>query len=78
MYLSHKGVTGMDSYWINEFNDEDILFSSDESEDAFYCPYTNGPQCALLCNGWQPQELCETLECEQLKLLKRNRKKHAA
>lgn len=52
--------------WFDSVDDEDPI---DEEEDSFYCPYTNAAQCALLTKGWQPQELCLTLECEQVKLV---------
>ncbi|MEN6357705.1 MAG: hypothetical protein ABFD83_11550 [Armatimonadota bacterium] len=70
----------MDSYWMNEFNtDDDMLFGAQDTDDSdFYCPYTNGPECALMTKGWQPQEICESLECEQLKLLKHNKRHKAA
>jgi hypothetical protein len=65
---------------MNEFNNEDdmLLDFEETSEDGFYCPYTNGPECALMIKGWQPQEICESLECEQLKLLKHNKRHKAA
>lgn len=34
--------------------------------DTFYCPYTNGPECAMVTKGWGPQELCDALQCEKL------------
>jgi hypothetical protein len=68
----------MNSDWI-----DDLLGGSDNSgeniSDSFYCPYTNTTVCALNKNGWQPQELCEVLECSQLKFFKgKKRRKHAA
>ncbi len=57
---------------------DDIGGSSIYDEDplgGFYCPYTNTSECALLTKGWQPQELCETLECDQLKLFHRKPRK---
>lgn len=56
----------MGSDWMDEVTDGDMLFL-DESVGGFYCPYTNGPECALSSNSSQPQDLCEVLECEQLK-----------
>ncbi len=52
----------------------------DDSTGSFYCPYTNGDKCALMTKGWQPQELCKDLECDQLKFVKRahHRKRKAA
>jgi hypothetical protein len=62
--------------WLNE------LFGSGEFQDdtlgAFYCPYTNGAECALMTKGWQPQELCRDVECEQLKFFKPHHKKRKA
>ncbi|MCE5321841.1 hypothetical protein LLG46_00840 [bacterium] len=70
----------MDSYWMNELNNDDDTFlgMEDDDENEFYCPYTNGPECALMTKGWQPQEICESLECEQLKLIRRNKRNEAA
>jgi flagellar motor component MotA len=70
----------MDSYWMSEFNNEDELSfgMEDNDENDFYCPYMNGSECALIIKGWQPQEICESLECEQLKLLRRNKHHEAA
>lgn len=48
---------------------------ADDPLGAFYCPYTNGSECALFTKGWQPQELCDVLECEQLKLFDRRSKR---
>lgn len=62
----------------SEWFDELLGGESDFGEDplgAFYCPYTNTSECALLTKGWQPQELCEVLECEQLKLVHRQPKR---
>jgi len=67
----------MESSWMDEFSNNGFLFGEDEPTD-FYCPYTNGSECALLTKGWQPQELCESIECSQLKLFKRNKKHRAA
>lgn len=56
--------------WMDEFIDEDPL-AGEDSTGAFYCPYTNGAECALFSKGWQPQDLCEALECDQLNLFQR-------
>ncbi|MCE5199491.1 MAG: hypothetical protein ABFD54_08825 [Armatimonadota bacterium] len=61
----------MDSDWM----DEDSLFD-DEGSNDIYCPYTNSSQCALMANGWQPQELCQSVECEQLKLFRHTGNNH--
>ena len=53
--------------WFDSIDDEDVR--DQESEDSFYCPYTNAAQCALLTKGWQPQELCLAIECDQVKLV---------
>lgn len=63
--------------WFDSVDDEDPI----DEEDTFYCPYTNAARCALLTKGWQPQELCLTLECEQVKLVHRRpqqQKRHKA
>ena len=57
--------------WFDSIDDEDVL--DEQQEDAYYCPYTNAAQCALLTKGWQPQELCLALECDQVRLVHRNR-----
>ena len=62
---------------------DEIVGSSVFGEDpigAFYCPYTNTSECALLTKGWQPQELCQVIECDQLRMFqpKPRRKKRAA
>jgi hypothetical protein len=57
--------------WFDYIEDDTSLDT--EHDEAFYCPYTNAAQCALLTKGWQPQELCMALECEQVKLVERNR-----
>lgn len=67
----------MNSEWFDYIEDE----ASDSQESSFYCPYTNTDQCALLVNGWQPQELCSVLQCPQLKLIKHDHhpnKRHRA
>lgn len=60
----------MSSDWFDEF---EHTGSGETIEDSFYCPYTNSSECALLKKGLQPQELCLALECEQMKLVQRNR-----
>lgn len=58
---------------------DDILGAGPPFEDdplgSFYCPYTNTSECALITKGWQPQELCEALECEQMKYFQRRTRK---
>jgi hypothetical protein len=71
-----KGVA-MSSEWMDNFVDDDILFDTEETSD-YYCPYTGGSECALMTKGWQPQELCEGIECNQLQLFRRGRKDQAA
>ena len=63
--------------WMDELWQSDPSFDEDPTE-SFYCPYTNRDECALLTKGWQPQELCAALECEQLKYLRRRRRSQAA
>lgn len=53
-----------------DFAQDDYSSLDDDTTGTFYCPYTNGAECALLVKGWQPQELCVALECEQLKLFR--------
>lgn len=60
----------MGSVWNDEIWEEDIELDGD-SIGEFYCPYTNASDCALLTKGWQPQELCRDLECDQLRLIER-------
>lgn len=60
----------MSSGWLGEMNYDDM--PGEEQSDSFYCPYTNTAQCALIQKGLQPQELCLALECEQMKLVRRN------
>lgn len=68
----------MGSDWMDEFSGADFALG-DDSTDGFYCPYTNGAECALISRGWQPQELCDALECEQLKLFdRRHRRRNEA
>jgi len=57
------------SSWLDDIRD----LSQTSSGDDIYCPYTNSDKCALLKKGWQPQELCLALECEQMQVLKHNR-----
>ena len=57
--------------WFDSVDDEDVI--DEEQQDSYYCPYTNAAQCALLAKGWQPQELCLALECEQAKLVHTHR-----
>ena len=64
--------------WMDDLLGESVE-SSEDTLGAFYCPYTNSAECALMSKGWQPQELCEGLECDQLKLVKRTKRRgHAA
>jgi len=56
----------MSSSWMDEISEGDALFP-DENYGGFYCPYTNASKCALGSNSSQSQELCEVLQCEQLK-----------
>lgn len=68
----------MELDWMDDLLGESAA-SSEDTLGTFYCPYTNNAECALLSKGWQPQELCEGLECEQLKAFKRiKRRGHAA
>ena len=63
--------------WFDEELGERFLLEDDDN--TLYCPYTNGSTCAVAANGWQVQELCEALECEQLRLLPRaKRRRHKA
>ncbi len=62
----------MSSEWIDDIFGEDIDADGIDFE-SFYCPYTNGAQCALVTKGWQPQELCSALECDQLKVYQRSK-----
>lgn len=43
--------------------------TTNTTHNTCHCPLTNGDKCAVLANGWQPQELCHALKCEQLKLI---------
>ncbi|MHB9035091.1 MAG: hypothetical protein ACYC64_00390 [Armatimonadota bacterium] len=67
----------MSSDWMDDLADDDILFDGEETAD-FYCPYTNGPECALMTKNWKPQDLCESIECSQLRLFTRIHKHKAA
>ena len=67
----------MDSHWMDELEGEESRFE-DDSLGAFYCPYTNGAECALQSKGWQPQDLCEALECDQLKLFHLSKRRDKA
>jgi len=58
------------SSWLDDIDDDSLEQSTD---DPFYCPYTNTAKCALLVKGWQPQELCLALECEQMQMIKHTR-----
>ncbi len=67
----------MSSEWFDYIEDD----SQTSEEEILYCPYTNSDKCALLIKGWQPQELCNVLDCPQLKLIKHTqpkRKRHQA
>ena len=63
----------MSSEWYDELSGGGSDFA-DDPMDGFYCPYTNGAECVLFSKGWQPQELCDVLECEQLKRFERRNK----
>lgn len=56
----------MSSGWMDKITNDDMM-PRDDSCGAFYCPYTNGSECALRSNTTQPQDLCEAIECEQLR-----------
>ena len=56
----------MSSDWMDELM-SDSPRDSNDSDGTFYCPYTNAAECALLTMGWQPQELCRDLDCDQLR-----------
>ena len=58
----------MGSNWLDElWADDDRI--DEEGTDDFYCPYTNGAECPIISKGWQPQEICSVIECDQLKLV---------
>ena len=64
--------------WMDDFLGDDSS-PGEDSLGEFYCPFTDGAECALMTKGWQPQELCEALECDQLKLFQRGvRRRHEA
>ena len=63
----------MSSGWMDEFLGEDAI-EPEETED-FYCPYTNSSECALITKGWQPQELCYDINCDQLKYVAHNERR---
>lgn len=67
----------MNSDWMDQLNEHDSLFD-DDAEGSLYCPYTNGAECALLEKGWQVQELCKVLDCDQLKLFQNAGKRDQA
>ena len=58
----------MGSDWLDELWADDGRLD-EEGADDFYCPYTNGTECPIISKGWQPQELCDAIECDQLKLI---------
>jgi hypothetical protein len=62
------------SYLEDFFSDDSLL--AEEPGDTVYCPYTNSAECALLVKGWQPQELCLSLDCEQLKFFQHANGQH--
>jgi hypothetical protein len=64
----------MSSNWLDDSLGDGFTFGDEEME-SFYCPYTNSSKCAVLENGWQVQELCEALECEQMKYAIRHKKR---
>lgn len=58
----------MSSGWLdNTWDDE--RETNDGLAEGFYCPFTNGAVCPVISKGWQPQELCSVLECEQLQFI---------
>ncbi len=60
----------MSSSWFDDLGDH---LPEENTEQEFYCPYTNSGKCALLTKGWQPQELCLALECEQMEQIRHSR-----
>ena len=62
--------------WADDYLSDNML--DEDKTGEFYCPYTNSAECALVTKGWQPQELCDTLECEQLKLFRKTHKQNEA
>jgi hypothetical protein len=68
----------MSSDWMDEFTNGDWSLNEGNLED-FYCPYTNKAECALNTTRMKPQELCQAIECDQLKFYQaRRRQKKAA
>lgn len=66
----------MVSDWLEDLHNGKLAFSDDNCAD-FYCPYTNGAECALNTSKPKPRELCEAIECGQLKYYtKRHRQQH--
>lgn len=61
----------MSPEWLDDIVGQDFNMYQDDPFNSFYCPYTNCDRCALIEKGWQPQELCAALECEQLKYFQR-------
>lgn len=64
----------MTSKWLDDSLTDGFQFGDEEME-TFYCPYTNGSRCAVIERGWQVQELCVALECDQLKFVQQNKKR---
>jgi hypothetical protein len=64
----------MTSKWFDDSLGDGFLFGDEELE-SFYCPYTNGSKCAVLERGWQVQELCQALECEQIKFAQHHKRR---
>lgn len=67
----------MSSDWMDELFGDSVSLDED-GDGGFFCPYTSGPECALTAKGWQPQELCSAIECEQLKFFHRSRRRNEA
>ncbi len=65
----------MNSSWMDELWKERAELD-DGGLGSFYCPYTNDSVCALLTKGWQPQELCQDLACDQLKYIRPRPRRH--
>jgi len=65
----------MELGWMDDLWTEGMRFGEDALE-GFYCPYTNASVCALLTKGWQPQELCRAVDCEQLRYFRPKRRRH--
>ncbi len=64
----------MATKWFDDSLDDGFIMG-DEEADSFYCPYTNGSKCAVAQNGWDVQELCAALECEQLKFVQQHKRR---